>query len=345
MVDPKVIARAIQLRYVSDAKPGIRRERDTDQHFTYFDPHHHPITDEAELTRIAAIGIPPAWEQVWISPYPNGHILATGRDQKGRKQYRYHPKWHAHQSKSKFDHLARFGASLPIIRQTVDQHLRLRGLPREKVLAIVVSLLDHTLIRIGNSEYVRQNESYGLTTLQDDHVAIHGQKVAFSFRGKSGKDHTIDLQDRRLAKLIKACRDIPGYDLFQYYDDQGESWAISSGDVNDYLRQIAEDEFTAKDFRTWGGSALAVEALCDLPACESETSAKKAVAQAIKRVAVGLGNTPAVCRKYYIHPAVIQAYVDGTIHQILIETAEHPVPEGLDLNEAALLRLIQATPG
>jgi DNA topoisomerase I len=339
VVDTKAIARAIKLRYVTDTRPGIIR-RAVDEGFEYLDVQGNVINDESELERIKAIGIPPAWTDVWISPYANGYILATGRDEKGRKQYRYHPKWNEHRSLTKFDKLAAFGQALPLIRQTVEQHLRQNKLTREKVLAIVVCLLETTLIRIGNPEYARTNESYGLTTMHDDHVKITGSKIHFQFRGKSGKDHEIDVQDKRLAKLVKASRDIPGQDLFQYYDENRTPHPVGSGDVNDYLREITGEDFSAKDFRTWGGSVLAVEAMCTLPECQTETEGKKAVAQAVKSVAEGLGNTPTICRKYYIHPAVIDAYMNGTLQKLLAETGKEPLPDGLTLPEATLMKLI-----
>lgn len=337
----KAIAKAIKLRYVTDTKPGVTR-RAMDDGFEYFDVQGETITDEAELERIKAMGIPPAWTGVWISPYPNGYILSTGRDEKGRKQYRYHPKWNEHRSTAKFDRLAAFGHALPLIRQTIEQHLRQNKLSREKVLAIVVSLLETTLIRIGNPEYARSNESYGLTTMNDEHVRITGSKILFQFRGKSGKDHEIDIQDKRLARLVKASRDIPGQDLFQYYED-GTHYPVTSGDVNDYLREITGEEFSAKDFRTWGGSVLAVEAMCSLPECQTETEGKRAVSQAVKSVAEGLGNTPTVCRKYYIHPAVIDAYMDGSLQRLLAETSKLPLPDGLSLPEATLMKLIEGS--
>jgi DNA topoisomerase I len=334
----KAIAKAIKLRYVNDTKPGITRHK-LEEGFEYHDLSGSVIEDEAELERIKAMGIPPAWTEVWISPYPNGYILATGRDEKGRKQYRYHPKWNEHRSTAKFDKMAAFAQALPLIRQTTEAHLKQSKLNREKVLAIVVRLLETTLIRIGNPEYVRSNESYGLTTMHDDHVEVTGKKIHFQFRGKSGKDHEIDIEDKRLAKLIKATRDIPGQDLFQYYED-GTHYPVTSGDVNDYLREITGEDFSAKDFRTWGGSVLAVEAMCTLPECSTETEGKKAVAQAIKAVAEGLGNTPTVCRKYYIHPAVIDAYMNGTLHKLLAETSKEPLPEYLSLPEKTLMKLI-----
>lgn len=339
MTDPKAIARAAHLRYVSDTKPGLKRQHASDD-FVYIDLNGKKISDEDELTRIKAIGIPPAWTDVWICPYPNGHILATGRDEKGRKQYRYHPRWRENRNATKFNRMALFGTHLPKIREVTDTNLRKRGLPYEKVLAVVIRLLETTLIRIGNPEYMRHNETYGLTTMHDDHVAVMGKTVQFEFTGKSGKEHHIEVTDQRLAKVVKACQDIPGYDLFQYYDENGNHRAIGSGDVNTYLRDITGEDFSAKDFRTWGGSVLAVEALCDLPECKTETEGKRAVAQAVKAVAAGLGNTPTVCRKYYIHPTVIEAYLNGTIHKVIKRQPEPESHYDLSRSESALMELI-----
>jgi DNA topoisomerase I len=339
MTDPKVIARAAHLRYVSDAKPGIRRER-AGEDFVYRDLDGKKINDETELERIKAIGIPPAWTNVWISPHANGHILATGRDDKGRKQYRYHPRWNDHRNMSKFNRLAVFGANLPKIRETTDNDLKKRGLPYEKVLAVVVRLLEMTLIRIGNAEYMRHNESYGLTTMRDEHVAVTGKTIQFEFTGKSGKEHHINITHKRLSKIVKACQDIPGYDLFQYYDDNGDHRVVGSSEVNDYLRGITGEDFTAKDFRTWGGSVLAVEVLCELPECSTDKEGKKMVTEAVKTVAQGLGNTTTICRKYYIHPAVIDAYMNGILHGVLSRQLNPDSPYTLSRGESALMELI-----
>lgn len=299
-------AQAARLVYVSDNEPGISRKK-RGKKFQYFDPEGHLIRDKREIARINAIVIPPAWTDVWICPRPNGHILATGRDDKGRKQYRYHPRWSDTRSSDNFSRMLRFAEHLPHIRQVTDRHLRLPNLPREKVLAVVVRLLETTLIRIGNPEYIRQNDSYGLTTMQDEHVAVHGKKIQFEFRGKSGKEHLIDVENARLARIVKACRAIPGYTLFQYYDEEGNRHKIGSADVNAYLRDIAGEDFSAKDFRTWGGSVQAVVALCHLPV---EIEAKQAIAEAVKQVAEALGNTIAVCRKHYIHPLVLSTFLE-----------------------------------
>jgi DNA topoisomerase-1 len=307
LVDPAQSAKQAGLRYVSDADPGIQRQP-WGRGFTYFDPKGDRITDSAERERLQALPIPPSWSDVWICPDPKGHLQATGRDERGRKQYRYHPEWRKIRSQAKYDQMLAFGSALPAIRQQVRQDLQQAGLPRTKVIAAVVRLLDDTLIRIGNPEYVERNGSFGLTTLRDRHVDIAGSELRFEFQGKSGVHHEIELEDKRLAKIVKHCRDIPGYELFQYFDESGQRQTIDSGDVNDYLQRIAEQDFTAKAFRTWGGTVLAAQALQDMGAFQSETEAKKNITQAIKVVAEQLGNRAATCRKYYVHPAVMTAY-------------------------------------
>jgi DNA topoisomerase-1 len=313
-MNPEKSAELADLCYVSDEEPGITRQK-RGKGFTYLDPDGKSITDKAERARIDAIGIPPAWTEVWICPDPDGHIQATGRDDAGRKQYRYHPRWNEIRQQDKFEHIKAFGEALPDIRKTVEKHLRQRNLSKEKVLAIVVRLLEETLIRIGNTAYAQQNDSYGLTTLQDEHVSVYGSQLTFEFRGKSGKEHVIDLQDARLAKLVKACEDIPGQHLFQYFDENGEPRPLHSGDVNSYLREITGQEFSAKDFRTWGGSVLAVKTLLEMPA-EDEATMRKNIVAAIKQVAEGMGNTVAVCRQYYIHPRVLEAYENNELFDI-----------------------------
>ena len=339
--EAREVAKAARLRYVTDTKPGIQR-KGSGKGFTYIGVDGQPIKDKAERERIARIGIPPAWTDVWISPYPNGHILATGRDDKGRKQYRYHPEWNAIRNETKFSRMLEFGKALPKIREMTEKHIKEPALTRQKVLAAVVRLLEKTLIRIGNLEYARDNEHYGLTTMTDDHVEVKGERVRFEFIGKSGQEHTIDLHDKRLAKIIKESQEIEGYDLFQYYDDAGEPHPIGSGDVNAYLHEITGEHFTAKDFRTWGGSVLAVSSLCELPECQTETEAKKNTAAAIKAVAKGLGNTPAVCRKYYVHPLVVAAYADKSIHNILKQQKASTSKYGLSKEESALMEIIKA---
>jgi DNA topoisomerase-1 len=305
-------ARAAGLRYVSDDRPGITRRR-SGRGFTYVEPDGAPIRDRRERARIAAIAIPPAWEQVWICPNPRGHILATGRDARGRKQYRYHADWRAHRDSSKFDRMAAFAGALPGIRARLEDDLTLRGLPREKVLAAVLALIDRTLIRVGNEEYARENGSFGATTLRDEHVAIVRGELRLSFRGKAGKEHEVALHDPRLNRVVRRCQELPGEHLFGYVDDEGRPRAIDSGDVNDYLREVAGEEITVKDFRTWGGSVLCHQLLCDAGPAASEAEGKRMVVAAIKVVAAQLGNTPAVCRSSYVYPAVIDAYLAGSL--------------------------------
>ncbi|MBF2006741.1 MAG: DNA topoisomerase IB [Chlorogloeopsis fritschii C42_A2020_084] len=312
VIDPIESAELVGLHYVSDTTPGIWRQR-VGEEFCYFDANGKKICDETELTRIKALVIPPAWSEVWICPHSQGHLQATGRDAKGRKQYRYHSHWQKVRSQTKFTRMIAFGQALPKIRQHVQADLALGGLPKEKVLATVVKLMEITKIRVGNEEYAQTNKSFGLTTMRDRHVNISGSKLRFKFRGKSGVEHDIDVSDRRLAKIVKSCQDIPGQELFQYLDDDGHRQAIGSGDVNDYLREITGLDFTAKDFRTWFGTVLAAQELYDLGQFTSQTAAKKNITQAIKNVAQELGNRPATCRKYYVHPAVLEAYTDGSL--------------------------------
>jgi DNA topoisomerase-1 len=337
-------AREAQLRYVSDRKPGIRREREGDG-FRYIAPDGERVRDGGELRRIAALAIPPAWTDVWICPLANGHLQATGRDARGRKQYRYHSRWRAARDETKYARLVAFGLALPAIRERVRHDLALPGLPREKVLAAVVDLLDRTSIRVGNEEYARENRSYGLTTLRDRHVRVEGNEIRFRFRGKSGKEHRITLRDRRLATIVRRCRDLPGYELFQYVDEAGNERAVDAGDVNDYLRELAGDGFTAKDFRTWNGTVAAALALQASPGFDSEAQAKSNIVRAIEQVAARLGNTPAVCRKCYVHPAVIEAYLDGELAEALRRGADDEYPQplaGLEPEVAAVLTLLQA---
>ncbi len=310
--DPIETAKAAGLRYVSDTQPGIQRKR-AGKHFSYIGRDGKPIRDPQELERIKKIGIPPAWKQVWICPSPRGHIQATGRDAKGRKQYRYHPRWREVRDETKYDRLIAFGEALPTIRERVERDLSLPGLPYEKVLATIVRLLDTTLIRVGNEEYVRENDSYGLTTMRSDQVKVVGAKVHFHFRGKSGKEHDIDVKDPQLAKIVKRSQDLPGHELFQYVDEQGVLRTIESGDVNDYLREISGQDFTAKDFRTWAGTVIAMGELEAEGTFNSQTQGKKNVGEAIKATAERLGNTPSICRKCYVHPGVLDSYLDGSL--------------------------------
>jgi len=299
-----------RLRHVSDADPGYRRVRRGKQ-FAYLDPKGKRVTDAEALARFAALVIPPAWEDVWIGLDPAGHLQATGRDARGRKQYRYHEVWRSSRDETKFGNMVAFGEVLPRLRRHVADDLARRGTPQEKVVATVVRLLDVTGIRVGNAEYARENDSYGLTTFRNRHVEVNSAGVVFSFRGKSGVPRTIDVRDRQLARIVRQCKEIPGYELFQYVDEDGERRAVRSQDVNDYIREATGASFTAKDFRTWWGTVLAATALAEADEPTSETGTKREVAAAIKHVAGVLGNTPAVCRKAYVHPVVIEAFGRG----------------------------------
>jgi DNA topoisomerase I len=330
---PAESAKAAVLRYVTDAKPGIRRRR-IGKGFSYRDPDGAPVRDPAILARIRSLVIPPAWRDVWICPIANGHLQATGRDARGRKQSRYHPRWRQVRDENKYEHMLQFGATLPAIRKRVEHDLALPGLPREKILAAIVRLLETTFIRIGNSEYAKTNHSYGLTTLRNKHVRVRGAAVTFDFKGKSGVEHTIDLEDRRLARIVQRCHDLPGYELFQYLDAEGERHSVDASDVNDYLRQISEQDFTAKDFRTWAGTVLACTMLREFEPFESDTQAKKNVVAAIKSVAERLGNTPSVCRKCYVHPAILDTYLGGA----MTKAFEAEVKREVDKQLSALRR-------
>jgi DNA topoisomerase I len=343
-LDPPQVAKEVGLRYVSDEQPGIRRQS-AQSGFRYVDADGVAIRDEKTLARIQAMAIPPAWTDVWIAPRENGHIQATGRDAKGRKQYRYHAKWRAVRDEAKYGRMISFGLALPSIRKQVDEHLSLLGLPREKVLATIVYLLQTTMMRIGNEEYARTNKSFGLTTLKNRHVRIDGSAVEFQFRGKSGVYHKVKVSDRRLARIIQRTRDLPGQDLFQYLDDDGSPHSIGSADVNDYLRTITGEDYTAKDFRTWAGTVLAAMALQEFEKFDSEAQAKKNIVRAIESVAKRLGNTPAICRKCYVHPEVIASYMDGTLLEAIRERADKELNEDLHAlrpEEAAVLAFLQA---
>jgi len=326
---------------MSDTSAGIRREMGT-LGWVFRAPDGTPITDEETLTRVRKLAIPPAWTDVWICPSAKGHVQATGRDARGRKQYRYHARWREVRDDTKYDRMIAFGEALPKIRAATEHDLARPGLPREKVLATVVQLLEKTLIRVGNDEYAKQNQSYGLTTMRDRHVAVNGSTVRFEFRGKSGKAHTIDLRNRKLAAIVKRCRDLPGYELFQYIDENGERQVIDSSDVNAYLRAITGEDFTAKDFRTWSGTVLAARALRELPS-ETATEAKKNLVQAIEAVAGLLGNTKSVCRKCYIHPAIIDSYLDRSLLETLEQRADAAIAESDDLkpDELAVLKFLR----
>ena len=338
--DPVQSAQAAGLRYVSDTQPGIRRKR-AGKGFVYLRPEGKTIRDAKELARIRSLAIPPAYTDVWICPSPNGHIQATGRDARGRKQYRYHPKWREVRDETKFGRMLAFSQALPKIRARLERDLSLPGLPREKVLATVVRLLECTCIRVGNDEYAKSNRSFGLTTLQDRHVEISGSNLRFEFRGKSGKMHKVDLNDRRLARIVERCQDLPGEDLFQYLDDDDVRQTIGSGDVNDYIREISGQEFTAKDFRTWAGTLLAIEALTKMGPFSTQRNAKSNVLKAIDQVAEQLNNTRSVCRKYYVHPAVLESYMDGNLLEHLGNGSKQGAKDDLTADEAAVVRLLQ----
>jgi DNA topoisomerase I len=324
-------AQAAGLRYVSDEAPGIARRRNG-VGFRYVTAQGGAVRDEETLARIRRLAIPPAWENVWICPRDDGHLQATGRDARGRKQYRYHPQWREFRDETKYGRMAAFGRALPRIRRRVQRDLALPGLPRAKILATVVRLLETTFMRVGNEEYARENSSFGLTTLRERQVQINGSKIRFKFRGKSGVEHAIELNDRRMAAIVKRIRDLPGYELFQYVDEGGERHAIDSADVNDYIREAAGAEFTSKDFRTWAGTLLAARALGGAGAFESRAHGIRNVNAAIESVAKLLGNTKAVCRKCYVHPAVIDAYLEGRL-------------QGAPRGDAAVIALLRKKPG
>jgi DNA topoisomerase-1 len=336
-------ARSSGLRYATDARPGFTRHRHG-RGFTYRHMDGSTIRDRTIRRRIAALAIPPAWTGVWICPWPNGHLQASGRDARGRKQYRYHVDWTARRDADKFERMLAFARALPRIRARCETDLARRGLPREKVLATVVRLLELTLIRVGNDEYARTNRSFGLTTLLDRHARVDGSRVRFRFRGKSGETHEVGLRDRRLTAIIRRCQELPGQELFQYVDEDGEIRDIDSDDVNDYLREASGGPFTAKDFRTWAGTVLAYRALRALQPAGAGGASRRLVVEAVRQTARRLGNTPAVARGSYIHPALLQAYMDGRIAGALVEVAEEQAepPSGADPDEeAAVIRLLR----
>jgi DNA topoisomerase-1 len=343
IVDPQEAAEFAGLIYVSDEKPGIRR-RGAGKGFSYVAPQGGAVRDKATLQRIKALAVPPAWTDVWICPKAEGHIQATGRDARGRKQYRYHTRFREVRESTKYHHKLRFAESLPAIREKVMEHLSLRGLPREKVLATVVQLLDATLIRVGSDEYAKENKSYGLTTLKNRHVDVNGSELRFNFKGKSGKVWRLGVRDRRIAKVIRACQDLPGQELFQYIDEGGEPRDVTSSDVNAYLKEISGEDITAKDFRTWHGTVLAAMALSEFQKFDSQAGAKKNIRDAINRVAARLGNTPTICRKCYVHPEILTTYIEGSL---LLEVKNRVEAElrddlaGLKPEEAAVLTLLQ----
>jgi DNA topoisomerase I len=330
------------LRYVCDAGPAITRRR-AGRGFVYLDAKGRRVANADTLKRIRSIVIPPAWTNVWICASSDGHIQATGRDAKGRKQYKYHAEYREAREQSKYEHLFEFAAALPTIRAKVAEHMGLRGLPRDKVLATVVHLLETTLIRVGNDEYARNNQSYGLTTLRSEHVAVEGSEVRFHFTGKSGKQWSLAMRDRRVARIIRACQELPGQDLLQYLDEDKELRAVSSGDVNAYLREIAGGDITAKDFRTWAGTMLMARLLSTSDPFTSRTQGKRVISAAVKRVAAALGNTAAVCRKSYIHPAIADSYLSGAFALQIMHEDGPSNSAGLRMDEIAVLSLLRTS--
>jgi DNA topoisomerase-1 len=331
LLDPKEAAKAARLHYVSNTKPGITRRAEPDG-FVYFQPDGTRITDERTLQRIRKLAIPPAYQDVWICRDPNGHLQAVGRDARGRKQYRYHPRWREIRDEAKYGKMLVFGRQLPAIRARVEHDLSKPGLPREKVLAALVRLLERTLARIGNEEYARANKSFGLTTLRRRHASVRGATIELDFRAKHGIQRHIELKDRKLANIVRKLQDIPGQDLFVYIDEEGARHSVGSDDVNAYLRDITGEDITAKDFRTWAATNLAALALRELEAYDTQAKAKKNVLRAVEAVAGLLGNTPSICRKCYIHPAIFDGYLDGTLLQGLKDRAG----EVLDHKQAGL---------
>ncbi len=323
------------MRYVSDEQPGLSRQRKGEE-FEYFDTKGRPVRDEQRLLRIKRLAIPPAWTEVWICPSPNGHIQATGRDARRRKQYRYHERWREIRDENKYDRLVNFGKALPKIRRRLKKDLALNGLPREKVLATIVQLLERSFIRVGNEEYARENKSFGLTTMQDRHVDVKGSKLRFRFRGKSGRQHEVDVTDRRIARIVSKLQDLPGQSLFQYLDDEGNVRDITSQDVNEYLREITGEDFTAKDFRTWAGTVLAAIALSAAGEFDTKKQAKTNIKHAISAVAEVLGNTLAICRQCYIHPIILETYLKGNS----VDGLKQGIAK--EFAEAAVLKLLQA---
>ena len=339
--DSTLSASGAGLRFLPDTKPGIRVLKKGTK-TTYLDTKGQPITDEKTLARIQKLVIPPAWTDVWICPSPNGHLQVTGRDAKGRKQYIYHPDWQQYRNQTKFGRMIAFGNQLPEIRKKIEADLRSHGLNQRKIMAIALNLMDQSLIRVGNKYYAKSNKSYGLTTLRDKHVQINGQEIKFEFVGKKGITHSITLKDKRLAQLVKKCRDIPGQDLFQYYDENGQRQTLESGDLNAYLKEITQTEFSAKDFRTWGGTVRMVACLENLLQENPELEKEKTVKEAFKRVAKDLGNTPSVCSKYYVHPQVVDLFKED---KLLTYLKKHDAGKGdqyLSGTEKLVLKLLKA---
>jgi DNA topoisomerase-1 len=342
--DAREAAESAGLVYVSDEQPGIRRERAGDL-VVYFKDNGDPVHEDATLERIRKLAIPPAWTDVWICPRANGHIQATGRDARGRKQYRYHAQFRELREETKYGRMLAFAKALPAIRAKLAQDMALRGLPREKVLATVVHLLETTLIRVGNEDYARENKSYGLTTLRNKHVKVDGAQLRFEFKGKSGKTWQLAVRNPRVAKVVRACQELPGQELFQYRDEDGEARRVTSSDVNAYLREITGSDITAKDFRTWAGTVLAAMALQELERIDPDAAQKKQLKTAIERVSARLGNTPTICRKCYVHPEVITAYTEGALALEVKQRADEQLRENLGSlkpEEAAVLALLEA---
>ncbi len=340
--DPLESAAEAGLRYVRSEGPGIRRIR-CGKGFRYVGPDGRTLNDPKHLKRIRSLVIPPAWQDVWICPIATGHLQATGVDARGRKQYRYHAQYRATRDQAKFSRMPAFGAELAVVRRRVQDDLNRRGLPKEKVLAAIVRLLETTYIRVGNDEYARENDSFGLTTMRNRHAHIDGHTLQFRFRGKSGLDHVVQLTDRRLARIVKECQELPGYELFEYVNEAGEVCRIDSADVNRYIREVSGQDFTAKDFRTWFGTLLAARELYALGPAKTATAAKKGVVTAIKMVAKRLGNRASTCRKYYIHPAVLDSYTDGSLFDTMRRGEEQHEAyngQGLRPEEYAVLVII-----
>ena len=334
-------AKAAGLRYTTDAMPGIKRLKRRGG-FAYVTAGGAPVTDADELARIRSLAVPPAYTDVWICPLPNGHLQATGRDARGRKQYRYHKRWRAVRDENKFDRMIAFAKALPAIREAVHRDMGRPGLPREKVLATIVSLMERTAIRIGNDEYARENDSFGLTTLREEHVDVAGATVRFTFRGKSGKNHEIAVRDRRIAAIVKRAQDLPGQQLFEYLDDDGVARPVRSDDVNAYVRDVAGGDFTAKDFRTWEATMMCALHLAAVEAAERTQSERKAqIAEAVARVAEHLGNTPTVCKKSYIYPGVIETFLADGALPLIERAARASSPHALDRHERAVVALIE----
>ena len=342
-LDPLQSAKSAGLRYVTGEGPGIIRRR-AGKGFTYLGVDAKPVRNKATLHRIKALAVPPAWENVWICPIENGHIQAAGRDARGRKQYRYHSHYREVRDEAKYGRMLAFGAVLPKIRKKVDEDLATPGLPQRKVVAAVVRFLDETCIRVGNDEYAKSNKSYGLTTLKEQHVDVHGDNLRLRFRGKSKQDHDIKLRDRRLAKIVKQLQELPGQELFQYRQDDGEYVKVDSADVNDYLREVTQEDFTAKDFRTWHGTGQMAQELAALGPAQSEAEAKRNIVEAVKTTAKRLGNRPAACRKYYIHPAILESYTEQTLFEAMKGVTAGPVRSAphLRAEELVVMRLVEA---